>query len=83
MDTEIKALRAKMGISYKDASHRLYMSTVEKLNIEHKCQRKFKRLTSHLQLSIDKIRDELFAIENESIEHEEEGGEMSYMADQE
>jgi hypothetical protein len=28
---EVKALQERLGISYKDASHRLYMAEVEKL----------------------------------------------------
>jgi hypothetical protein len=34
LHSEVKALQATLGISYKDAAHRLYMASVEKMTIE-------------------------------------------------
>lgn len=34
LHAEIKALQETLGISYKDATHRLYMTEVEKMKIE-------------------------------------------------
>ena len=34
LHSEIKALQDRLGLSYKDAAHRLYMSEVEKLRME-------------------------------------------------
>jgi hypothetical protein len=33
---EVLALQAQLGLSYKDAAHRLYMAEVEKLRAERK-----------------------------------------------
>jgi hypothetical protein len=38
LHSEVKALQATLGISYKDAAHRLYMVSVEKMTIEKKYQ---------------------------------------------
>jgi hypothetical protein len=34
LHAEVKALQARLGISYKDAAHRLYMAEIAKLNSE-------------------------------------------------
>jgi hypothetical protein len=34
LHAEVKALQERLGISYKDASHRLYMAEVEKLKVD-------------------------------------------------
>jgi hypothetical protein len=36
LHAEVKALQQRLGISYKDASHRLYMTEIEKLKANEK-----------------------------------------------
>ncbi|KAM6491587.1 hypothetical protein JOM56_012979 [Amanita muscaria] len=39
LHAEVKALQKRLGISYKDASHRLYMAEVERLQAEQRIHR--------------------------------------------
>ncbi|KAF8812718.1 hypothetical protein BYT27DRAFT_7207558 [Phlegmacium glaucopus] len=41
LHAEIKSLQERLGISYKDASHRLYMSELEKLKAEKDASKAF------------------------------------------
>ena len=44
LHTEILALRDKLGISYKDACHRLYMTAYKKLKVDDRMQKTFLNL---------------------------------------
>ncbi|KAF8814637.1 hypothetical protein BYT27DRAFT_7219579 [Phlegmacium glaucopus] len=44
LHAEIKSLQERLGISYKDASHRLYMSQLEKLKAEKDASKAFSNL---------------------------------------
>jgi hypothetical protein len=51
LHSEVKALQATLGISYKDAAHRLYMAEVEKMEIENDTNKEF----AFLRRKIDDI----------------------------
>lgn len=52
LHAEVKALQARLGISYKDAAHRLYMAEVEKLNVNKRAHKALSTLRSHVELSL-------------------------------
>jgi hypothetical protein len=46
---EVLALQDTFGISYKDASHRLYMASLEKLKVSQASYKAFKNLDTRLK----------------------------------
>ena len=48
LHAEVKAMQARLGLSYKDAAHRLYMAEVEKMQAE-----------KHAELAITSIRNRI------------------------
>lgn len=63
LHAEVKALQVLLGISYKDAAHRLYMAEVEKLKTESELEGSFtmirdmidKTITNEINTPISKI----------------------------
>lgn len=51
LHSEVKALQETLGISYKDAAHRLYMAEVEKMKVENETNQEF----ADLAMKIDDI----------------------------
>ena len=62
LHAEVVALQQKLGISYKDASHRLYMAELEKLKVADETHKAFKNL--------DKCLTELLKHHNEHFGHD-------------
>ena len=54
LHAEIMSLHETLGISYKDASHRLYMAEWEKLKTDARTQKVFNLLTTHTKSTIKK-----------------------------
>lgn len=52
----MKALQAAFGISYRDAAHRLYMASVERMEIETQTKNEF----ADLKGIIDDIQKEIY-----------------------
>lgn len=61
---EVLALQQRLGISYKDAAHRLYMAALEKLKAEEQCYREHKSLGNQLETSLKRIQETLRSIDN-------------------
>jgi len=49
LHAEIKALQGRLGLSYKDAAHRLYIAEIEKLNMTKRGYKAFSSLQSHVE----------------------------------
>jgi len=45
-------LQARLGLSYKDAAHRLYIAEIEKLNMSKRGYKAFSSLRSHAETSL-------------------------------
>ncbi|KAF8959893.1 hypothetical protein BDZ97DRAFT_2077742 [Flammula alnicola] len=56
LHAEVLALQEKLGISYKDASHRLYMAEVEKLKVADETYKAFKNLDSRIETSLKTLQ---------------------------
>jgi hypothetical protein len=52
LHAEIKALQSLLGISYKDAAHRLYMKEVEKLKNERLTEKNCRKIRDHIDNTI-------------------------------
>ncbi|KAF8954483.1 hypothetical protein BDZ97DRAFT_1864963, partial [Flammula alnicola] len=52
LHAEVLALQEKLGISYKDASHRLYIAELEKLKVADQTYKAFKNLDSRIETSL-------------------------------
>ena len=48
LHAEVLTLQEKLGISYEDASHQLYMGELEKLKVANETHKAFKNLNKHL-----------------------------------
>jgi hypothetical protein len=63
---EIKALQQQLGISYKDAAHRLYHSEVQKLAVEDDRYKAFSGLRQQIDALItEDISEKIRNIDNE------------------
>jgi len=56
---EVLALQEKLGISYKDASHRLYMAELEKLKVADETHKAFKNLDKRISQFLHKLNERL------------------------
>lgn len=52
LHAEIKALQTLLGISYKDAAHRLYMTEVEKMKAEKQVENSFGKIRETIDNTI-------------------------------
>ena len=59
LHAKIMSLRETLGISYKDASHRLYMAEWEKLKTDARTQKAFNLLTTRTKKTIEKLQTSL------------------------
>ena len=59
LHAEIMSLRETLGISYKDASHRLYMAEWKKLKTNARTQKVFNLLTTCTKKTIEKLQTSL------------------------
>jgi hypothetical protein len=59
---EVLALRERLGISYKDASHRLYMTECEKLKTDEKTQKAFSILKDRTREALVSFQKRLVQI---------------------
>lgn len=53
LHSEVLALQAQLGISYKDASHRLYMAEMEKLRLADNSAKAWRNLSEALKSSLE------------------------------
>ena len=58
LHAEVLALQEMLGISYKDASHHLYLAELEKLKVADEKHKAFKNLGHHLGRVIDGINED-------------------------
>ncbi|KAF8964538.1 hypothetical protein BDZ97DRAFT_1757877 [Flammula alnicola] len=59
---EVKALQEQLGLSYKDASHRLYMSTWEKVKADEETKKFFAILSERTKNSLEIFQTRLLDI---------------------
>ena len=59
LHAEIMSLHETLSISYKDASHQLYMAKWEKLKTDARTQKMFDLLTTHTKKTIEKLQTSL------------------------
>lgn len=74
LHADVLALQDRWGISYKDASHRLYMAEVEKLKVNAKCHKAVENVASHAEDVLKNIMNELKKVANadgESVDESE------------
>ena len=57
LHAEVLTLQETLGISYKDASHRLYLAKLEKLKVADEKYKAFKNLGSRLGKFVHNIND--------------------------
>jgi hypothetical protein len=73
LHAEVVALQQKLGISYKDASHRLYMGELEKLKVADETHKAFKnldkRITGLLEYHNENFGDDSSAIDTAAKSH--------------
>jgi hypothetical protein len=53
LHAEIKALQEQLGLSYKDAAHRLYHSEVQKLRVEDEACKTLSGIRERVKAMID------------------------------
>ena len=58
LHAEVLALQESLGISYKDASHRLYLAELEKLKVADEKYKAFKNLGKRLGKFVDGINED-------------------------
>jgi hypothetical protein len=52
---EVVALQQRLGITYKDASHRLYMAELEKLKAADSAHKAFKNIDNRLETYLSNL----------------------------
>lgn len=65
---EVLSLQERLGISYKDASHRLYMAEMEKLMAEEIRYKAFTRLQARTKDSLERALKSLKELDNMGIQ---------------
>jgi hypothetical protein len=60
LHAEVKALQNQLGLSYKDAAHRLYMAEIQKVRTNHDAHTSFSSTTERIDNTV--INDMLPAI---------------------
>ncbi len=65
LHAEITSLCDHLGISYKDASHRLYMAQWQKLKTDAKTHKAFKTLVGQTEDAIVRIREKFLLLDAE------------------
>ena len=61
---EILELQNRLGISYKDASHRLYMAEMEKLKVKQKTIKAFAKLRAKTKATLESAYNAMKEIGN-------------------
>lgn len=61
---EVLALQQRLGISYKDASHWLYMAKLEALKAKELCYQEHKSLSDQLETALERIQATLRSIDD-------------------
>ncbi|KAM6490266.1 hypothetical protein JOM56_014243 [Amanita muscaria] len=64
LHAKVKAMQERLGISYKDATHWLYMAEVEKLKADQNAHKAFVNLKSCTHDTLIKFNNHLSAIDN-------------------
>ena len=76
LHSEVKALQDRLGLSYKDAAHRLYISEVEKLRTEKHAARAMKSIRTRIDNTIvERIFPPISQLDGEEVSGEVEGAE--------
>jgi hypothetical protein len=65
------ALRGQLGISYKDGSHRLYMSAIDKLFLDDQALKSFTNMTEEVGCSIKELRRMWSCLDHEAMENQQ------------
>jgi hypothetical protein len=60
---EIKALQQQLGLSYKDAAHRLYHSEVQKLSVATDAYKTISKLRQQMDIIEENISDKIRSID--------------------
>jgi hypothetical protein len=74
LHAEVNALRERYGISYKNASSRLYMAEVEKVKTDDHAKKAFSALVRWTCDALDNLQEKLGELECEESEDKEGGG---------
>ena len=61
--SEVLLLKEKLGISYKDASHRLYMAELERVKRDQKIYTSFESLEGSIKKTLEMAYDTISAID--------------------
>lgn len=64
-------LRERLGISYKDAAHRLYMAELEKVKNDQGYHKAFASLENSTRKTLEMAYKAISAIDDEGTGHEE------------
>jgi hypothetical protein len=67
---EVIALQETLGISYKDAAHRLYMAELEKVKAHEKMAKSFANLQKSVDTTLEMAYKAINEIERNSIDNE-------------
>jgi hypothetical protein len=62
LHAEIKALQTTLGLSYKDAAHRLYMAEVERMKVEKHTELAFTKICETIDKTV--VNDLITPIES-------------------
>jgi len=68
LHAEVLALQETLGISYKDASHRLYLAELEKLKVADEKYKAFKNLGNRLGKFVDDINEDFIQSPDDNLE---------------
>jgi hypothetical protein len=63
LHADVLALQELLGISYKDASHRLYMAKFEKLKVLNISEKAFSNLAMRTEAALLKLKQQMEMIE--------------------
>jgi|HubBroStandDraft_6_1064221.scaffolds.fasta_scaffold317096_3 hypothetical protein len=79
LHADVLSLRESLGISYKDASHRLYLAEWEKIKVLENTLKSFANLTIHTENSLERFQSMMRNVteaDKEADEAEAEGSDI-------
>jgi len=74
---EVKALQNQLGTSYKDASHRLYMAEVEKLEQQDVTLKTYATMKERMKCSLESFKHRFSEIPIRPLSHESDNDTMA------
>jgi hypothetical protein len=63
---EVLALQKRLGLSYKDAAHRLCMAEIEKMKADEKAYKSFAKLAASTEKALENSYDVVQEVEKKS-----------------